>query len=78
MGNTIDLDQEHVLMADMLEKYNKLEDNTWLGDSGDTCHSMNDPTGVYDIIEINETAIIGDGNGLKRGKLDVKVKQNNG
>ena len=41
----------------------------------------NGPTGVYDIIEINETAIIGDGNWLKitkEGKLNVKVEQNNG
>ena len=36
---------------------------------------MNDPTGVYNIIKINETEIIGDGNGLKvtkKGKLDEK------
>ena len=79
--NTLDLDQEHMLVADMLKKYNKLKDNTWLCDSGATCHLMNDPTGVYDIIEIYETAIIGDGNGLKitkKGKLYVIVKQNNG
>ena len=59
----------HVLVPDMMKKYNKLEDNT--------CHITNDPTGVYDIIEINETTIIGDGNGLKitrKGKLDVIVE----
>ena len=39
----MDLDQEHVLGADMLKKLNKLEDNTWLCDSGATCHFMNDP-----------------------------------
>ena len=50
----MDLDQEHVLMADMLKKDNKLEENTWLCDSGATFHLMNDPTGVYNIIEINE------------------------
>ena len=80
-GNTTDSDQEHVLVADMLKKYNKLEDNTCLCDSGSTCHLTNDPTGVYNIIEINETAIIGDGNGLKitkKGKLNVKVEQSNG
>ena len=77
----MDSDQEHVLVTDMLKKYNKLEDNTWLCDSGATCHLMNDPTGVYNVIEINETGIIGDGNGLKitkKGKLDMKVEQNNG
>ena len=81
VGNTLDLDQEHKLMADMLKKYNKLEENTWLCDSGTTCHLMNDPTGMYDIIKINETAIIGNGNGLeitKKGKLNVKVEQNDG
>ena len=36
VGNTTDSDQEHVLVADILKKYNKLEDNTWLCDSGDT------------------------------------------
>ena len=77
----MDSDQEHVLIADMLKKYNKLDENTWLCDSGATCHLMNDPTGVYNIIEINETAIIGDGNGLKimkKGQFDIKVKQNDG
>ena len=63
-GDTTDANQEHVLMADMLKQYNKLEENTWLCDSGATCHLTNDPTGVYDIVEINEMAIIGDGNGL--------------
>ena len=52
----MDLDQEHVLMADMLKKYKKLKDNTWLCDSGAPCHSMNDLTGVYNIID--ETALI--------------------
>ena len=47
-------------MADMLKNYNKLEENTWLCVSGATCHLMNDPTGVYDIIKINGTKIIGD------------------
>ena len=67
-GNTMDMDQEYVLMADMLKKYNKLDDSTWLCDSGATCHLTNDSTGVYNIIKINETAIIGDGNGLKIAK----------
>ena len=65
----------------MLNKHNKLKDNTWLCDSGATCDLMNDPTGMYDIIEIDETAIIGDGNGLKitkKGKLDMKVEQDDG
>ena len=62
----------------MLMKYNKLKNNTWLCDSGTTCHLMNDLTGVHDIIEIKETAIIGDGNGLKitkKGKLNVKLNK---
>ena len=81
MGNTTDENQEHVLMADMLKQYNKLEENTWLCDSGAACHLTNDSTGVYDIIKINEMAIKGDGIGLKiikKGKLDVNVGQNNG
>ena len=65
MGKITNLDQEHVVVADMLKKYNKLEDNTWLCDSGATCHLTNDSAGVYNIIKINETAMISDGNGLK-------------
>ena len=42
----------------MVKKYNKLKENTWLRDSGATCHLTNDPTRAYDIIKINETAII--------------------
>ena len=81
VGNTMDSDQEHVLVADMLKKYNKLKDNTWLCDTGAICHLTNDPRGLYNIIKINETARIGDGNGLqitKKGKLDMKVEQNDG
>ena len=63
MGNTMDANQEHVLMADKLKQYNKLEENTWLCDSGATCCLTNDSTGVYDIIEINEMATTGDGDG---------------
>ena len=77
----MDFDEEHALMADMLKKYNKLKDSTWLCYSGATCHLRNDPTGVYDIIKINETTIFGDGNGLKitkKGKLEVKLEQSYG
>ena len=68
-------------MADMWKQYKKLKENTWLCDSSATCHLTDDSTGVYDIIKINETAIIGDGNGLriiKKGKLNMKVGQNHG
>ena len=81
MGNNTVENQEHVLMADMLKQYNKLEENTWLCDSGATCHFAIDSTGVYDTVEINETAIIGVGNGskiVKQGKLDMRVGQNDG
>ena len=77
----MDSDQEHVLVADMLKNYNKLEDYTWLCDSGATCHLTNDSTGVYSIIKTNETAMIHDGNGLKitkKGNLNMKVEQDNG
>ena len=40
----MDSDQEHVLIADTLKKYNKFKNNTWLCDSGATCHLTNDPT----------------------------------
>ena len=38
VGNAMDENQEHVLMADMLKQYNKLKDNTWLCDSGAISH----------------------------------------
>ena len=69
-------DHEHVLMADMCKQYNELKNNTWLCDSGATCHLS-----VYDIVKINETAILGDGTGLKitkKGKLNMKVGQDDG
>ena len=77
----MDSDQAHALVAYMWKKYNKLEDITWLCGSAATGHLTNDSTAVYNIINIHETAIIGDGNGLKitkKGKLDVKIEQSNG
>ena len=42
---------------------------------------VKDPTEVYDIIKMNEAAIIGNENGLKinkKGELDMKVEHNDG
>ncbi len=73
--------QEHILMARTVESYDKLSKNTWLCDSGATCHLTNDDSGLYDVQEVNEVAVIGDGKGLnisKKGKIDVLVQQKDG
>ena len=51
----MDAHQEHVLMAYMLKQYNKLEENTWLFNSGATRHLTNETTGVYNIVKIAVT-----------------------
>ena len=45
--------------------------NTWIGDSGELCHITNDKTGLYDIINIDES-IQGSSSimpAMKKGKL---------
>ena len=54
--------------------------NTWIGDSGVSCHITNNNTGLYDITNIDES--IQGSSGImpatKMGKLQVKVLQVNG
>ena len=54
--------------------------NTWIGDSGASCHITNNDTGLYDVMDINES--IQGSSGImpatKKGKLQVKVRQVNG
>ena len=35
--------------------FHLLTKNTWIGNSGATCHITNDENGMYDITEINES-----------------------
>ena len=53
--------------------------NTWISDSGASCHITNDENGMYDVIEIDE--LVQGSSGImpatKKGKLRVTVQQVN-
>ena len=51
--------------------------NTWIGDSGASCHITNDDTGLYDITNINESiqGSFGVMPATEKGKLQVKAWQ---
>ena len=54
--------------------------NTWIGDSGASCHITNDEKGMFDVIEIDES-IQGSSSTMpttKKGKLRVNLLQVNG
>ena len=54
--------------------------NTWIGDSGVSCHITNDKHGMYDVIDIDES-IQGSSSimpATKKGKLCITVCQVNG
>ena len=54
--------------------------NTWIRDSGESCHITNDDTGLYDIIDIDES-IQGSSSimpAMKKEKLQLKVCQVDG
>ena len=51
--------------------------NTWIGDSGVSCHVTNNDTGLYDVTDINKS-IQGSSSimpAMKKGKLQVKACQ---
>ena len=54
--------------------------NTWIGDSGASCHITNNKSGMYDVIDIEES--IQGSSGImpatKKDKLQVTVRQVNG
>ena len=54
--------------------------NTWIEDSGASCHITNDDTGLYDVTNINESIQVSSGIMLvtKMGKLQVKMHQVDG
>ena len=60
--------------GDMFYSFTK---NTWIGDSGTSCHITNYDTDMYDIIDIDKS-IQGSSNimpAVKRGKLHVNVHE---
>ena len=54
--------------------------NTWIGDSGVSCHIMNDDMGLFDVIDINESIQGSSGvmPAMKKGKLRVTIWQVDG
>jgi hypothetical protein len=63
------------------EKDELSDQNIWIGDSGATCHMTNQLDGMFDIEEIDQAIILGDGKKLKatkKGKIQVLVKVTNG
>jgi hypothetical protein len=62
-------------------EYPSFTDNTWIGDTGSSCHIVNDDTGLYDITPISE--VVGGIGGqsiraTKMGRLNVVIKQADG
>ena len=53
--------------------------NTWIGNSGTSCHITNDETGMFDVIEIQESIQGSSGTmpATKKGKLQVTIQQVN-
>jgi hypothetical protein len=63
------------------EKDELRDQNMWIGDSGATCHMSNQLNVMFDIEEIDQALILGDGRKLKatkEGKIQVLVKDANG
>ena len=55
--------------------------NTWIGDSGASCHMTNDDSGMFETNEIHEEITIGNGKPMiatKVGKIKVDLVQNDG
>ena len=50
--------------------------NTWIGDSGASCHITNDEKGMFNVIEIQESIQGSSGTmpATKKGKLGVTVR----
>ena len=59
----------------------ELNKNTWIADSGASCHMTNDVSNMYNIQEINDSVTIGSGKPLqvtKMGSIDAIVHQRDG
>ena len=60
---------------------NYLEKNTFIGDSAATSHMTNRKLGVYDLVPINGSVMIGNGKSIScthKGKMDVICKHKDG
>lgn len=60
--------------------YPSFTKNTWIGDSGASCHITNNDSKMYDVKNIDETVsgVSGGIQATKIGKVNVQVKQVNG
>ena len=55
----------------------KVTTDTWIGNSGASCHMTNDDTGMYDFKEIREDLTVGSGKSIiatKIGKLKLNIR----
>ena len=48
-----------------------LSENTWIGDSGASCHMTNDDNGMFDCKQIDEDIMIGNGKPMKATKVGL-------
>ena len=62
-------------------KWDKMNDNTWIADSGATCHMTKSPSGLYDVKESSESIEVANSQTVKVekiGKFDVEIHQKDG
>ncbi len=77
---TIEEDRE-LAMSNMEKKSDKIAPNTWLADSGASCHLTNSDEGMFDVEVISSPVKIGNGKALtatKLGKMRRTIVQKNG
>jgi hypothetical protein len=77
---TIKEDRE-LAMSNMEKRSDKIAPNTWLADSGASCHLTNSDEGMFDVEVISSPVKIGNGKALtatKLGKMRRTIIQKNG
>ena len=68
-------------VKDQQQDHVKFNEHTWIGDTGASCHMMNNETGLYEIEWINDRVTLGSGKPMmvtKKGKLKVLIRQSDG
>ncbi len=75
-------DDEDIALSNIdKERTDKIGRNTWLADSGASCHLTNSDDGMFDVQVISSPVKIGNGKALtatKIGKMRRKIIQKNG
>jgi hypothetical protein len=71
------IDNEFAFKADG----SKLTKDTWIGDTGASCHMTNDDTGMYEVKTIDDEITVGNGKPMKAtkiGKIKMEIIQVDG